>query len=87
MRYCAEMGIDIQLNGTLIRKLRMIKGVSQENMAADLCLTQSQVCKIESDPNYNPKLSTLYVLANYFNIKIDNLYTVTKASTSKPGQP
>ena len=55
--------------GTLIKKHREEKGVSQLDMAIDIEMSANQIGRIERAES-NPTVETLYAIANYFGIDI-----------------
>lgn len=73
MRYCEENNVTFRLNGEFIRELRRNKGLSQTELAADLCMEQYQISKIENNKSIQPRYSTLCMMADYFGVCIDNL--------------
>jgi transcriptional regulator with XRE-family HTH domain len=59
--------------GTLLRKLRIEKGISQSEIAHNIGLDQSTYSRIESDM-VEPKANMLLHLAKYYQIEITKLY-------------
>lgn len=65
-----------------IRKLRLDKGLSQENVAFELNMTSSAYSKIErgeSDPN----LTRLFQLAEILEVKVIDFFAEKKVATVK----
>jgi transcriptional regulator with XRE-family HTH domain len=60
--------------GTLLRKLRIEKGISQSEIAHNIGLDQSTYSRIESDI-VEPKANMLLHLAKYYQIEITKLYS------------
>ena len=58
--------------GEKIYKLRTEKGISQETMANDLYVSRQAVSKWETDSSV-PDLDKIKLLADYFEISIDEL--------------
>lgn len=81
MNSCIEIGIDIVLDCTKLRKLRDAERLSQQQVANDLCMTQAQIWRMENDENYNPTMRTMYAVANYFGVTIQDLIRVKRSKT------
>jgi transcriptional regulator with XRE-family HTH domain len=79
MNSCIEIGIDIVLDCTKLRKLRDAERLSQQQVANDLCMTQAQIWRMENDENYNPTMRTMYAVANYFGVTIQEIIRVKKS--------
>lgn len=58
--------------GTKIRKMRMGKGLTQEELAGRICLTRSAVAKWENGIGY-PDIVSLRYLSKEFGVTIDSL--------------
>src|SRR5574344_753326 len=58
--------------GTKIRKMRMGKGLTQEELAGRICLTRSAVAKWENNIGY-PDIVSLRDLSKEFGVSIDSL--------------
>lgn len=56
-----------------IRKLRLDKGISQENVANELGITHSAYAKIERGET-DPNLSRLFDLAKIFNVSVSAFF-------------
>lgn len=56
-----------------IRKLREIKGLSQEKLARLADVANNTIVKIEAGKNQNPTLDTLNKIAKALEVTIDNL--------------
>ena len=68
-----------------IRKLRVEKGISQENVADELGITHSAYAKIERGET-DPNLSRLFDLARIFNVPITDLF-VAETTANVVGEP
>jgi transcriptional regulator with XRE-family HTH domain len=58
--------------GTKIRKMRVDKGLTQEELAGRICLTRSAVAKWENNIGY-PDIVSLRDLSKEFGVSIDSL--------------
>lgn len=52
--------------------LRMRKEMTQKELAEEFCMTQQAVGRLERGSN-EPRLATLIMAADYFNVSIDDL--------------
>ncbi len=59
--------------GTIIRKFRIEKNLSQAVVATGIGIEQSTYSRIESDL-LEPKAKTLLYLAIFYNIEVSNFY-------------
>lgn len=64
-----------------LRKLREIKGISQQKLADILGITQQSIYKYEK-LKIEPDIGTLVVMADYFNTTVDYLIGHTPSTTS-----
>ncbi len=55
-----------------LRKLRMHKGISQQHLADVIGTSQQSINKYENH-NVEPDISTLILLADYFQVSVDYL--------------
>ena len=55
-----------------LRKLRLEKGISQQQLANEVWVTQQSINKYENH-NIEPDIDTLIKLADYFNTSVDYL--------------
>ncbi|MCR5478635.1 MAG: helix-turn-helix transcriptional regulator [Ruminococcus sp.] len=55
-----------------LRKLRLEKGISQQQLAKEVWVTQQSINKYENH-NIEPDVETLIKLADYFNTSVDYL--------------
>ena len=67
-----EKGINMNYFSKNLKELRIEKGLSQQELAQILNVTQSTVAKWESGDR-EPNFSILIELSNYFNIPTDIL--------------
>lgn len=58
--------------GTMVRKLREVKGMSQQDLAKSTGLTQQYISKLESD-NADPTYSTLQQLATGLGMSVSTM--------------
>ena len=72
---------DINLGGT-IRDLRKQRGITQETLAAALCVTPQAVSKWESGVSF-PEMTMIPMIAGYFEVSLDTLfdYDIRKVKT------
>ena len=63
-----------------LQELRKSKGMTQEELAADLYISRTAVSKWESGRGY-PNLDSLKEISNYFNISIDDLLSADTLMT------
>lgn len=68
--------------GEKIYKLRTEKGISQETMANDLYVSRQAVSKWETDSSV-PDLDKIKLLADYFEISIDELVSENVVNNTK----
>ncbi len=66
--------------GSTIRELRVRKGITQEQFAADIGVSVQTVSRWENMVNY-PDLSMLPILASYFRVTTDRLLGVKGETT------
>ncbi len=64
-----------------LKKLRTEKGVSQQQLASVIGISQQSINKYENH-NIEPDIFTLCALADYFDTSID--YLVGRAETNEP---
>lgn len=64
--------------GSIIKALRIKKGITQEQFAADIGISVQTVSRWENSVNY-PDLSMLPILAGYFKVTTDYLLGVKGA--------
>lgn len=62
--------------GTILRNLRIQKGLSQVEVANTIGLDQSSYSRIESDQS-EPKAGTLLKLAKFYQVDVSTLYPPT----------
>ncbi|MBU1038766.1 helix-turn-helix domain-containing protein [Patescibacteria group bacterium] len=55
-----------------LRKLREVKGLSQEKLARLADVALNTIVKIETGRNQNPTLDTLKKIAKALNVKVDD---------------
>ncbi len=55
-----------------LKELRKSKGLTQKALAAELCLTQSQINTYENGLS-KPSIETLISLADYFRVSVNEL--------------
>ena len=64
----------MELNvGRNIKRYRLLKGLTQEQLAERLCVTSAAVSKWEAKNTY-PDITMLFPLANVFGITVDELF-------------
>ena len=56
-----------------IKKLRKIRGISQDKLAKLADVTHTTLVKIESGANKNPTIKTLKKIADVLKVTLDNL--------------
>jgi len=59
--------------GENLKKYRLARSLSQEELAAQADVTIHTISKIEAGATNDPRVLTLEKLVNVLNIKIDNL--------------
>lgn len=74
------MTSEIERPGALrrnVRRLREAQGLSQEQLAArtDFAVTTSTIGRIESDDDYEPRMSSVRVIAQALGCRIVDLFT------------
>ena len=65
-----------------LRKLRMNKGISQQRLAEVIGTSQQSINKYENH-NVEPDISTLILLADYFQVSVDYLIGHTVDETER----
>ena len=65
--------------GTNIKRLRLEKGLTQEQLAELLCVSTAAVSKWESKNTY-PDITLLFPLASIFGVTIDELMGYDEAT-------
>ena len=58
--------------GERIKKLRKDKGITQERLAIDICISRSNIGRYERN-EIEPDIASLESLADYFGVSIDYL--------------
>ncbi|TKI81157.1 helix-turn-helix transcriptional regulator [Bacillus mycoides] len=58
--------------GEVLKRLRKSRDLTQEQLAEQLNLTRSQIENWETN-RYEPDISTLVLLASYFNVSVNML--------------
>ncbi|CAH2716584.1 hypothetical protein BACCIP111895_03771 [Neobacillus rhizosphaerae] len=58
-----------------IKEIRLAKGISQIQMAEDLQITRQTINAVENH-KYNPSLELALKLMKYFNVTIDEIFTL-----------
>ena len=58
-----------------IKEIRLAKGISQIQMAEDLQITRQTINAVENH-KYNPSLELALKLIKYFDIKLDEIFTL-----------
>lgn len=58
-----------------IKELRIQRNITQIQMAKDLQVTRQTVVAIENN-HYNPSLELALKLARYFNLKVEDIFTL-----------
>ena len=58
-----------------IKEIRLAKGISQIQMAEDLQITRQTVNAVENH-KYNPSLELALKLIKYFDITLDEIFTL-----------
>lgn len=58
-----------------VQKVRKEKGVTQEQLAEAVGVTRQTIISIEKG-NYVPSVLLAMKIASYFNLKIENLFTI-----------
>lgn len=68
--------------GEKLKRLRKSRGLSQEQLAAELSVSRQSVSKWELGES-KPEIENLIALSEYFNVSIDELLKMDKECTSK----
>ncbi|HFK1747181.1 TPA: helix-turn-helix transcriptional regulator [Bacillus cereus] len=58
-----------------IKKLRVQHEITQVQMAKDLQVTRQTIVAIENN-HYNPSLELALKIAHYFNLKMEDIFTL-----------
>lgn len=69
--------------GNKIKHLRKEAGLSQEDLAAKLGISQKSICNYENNTRFPRGQNVIKGLADIFNISVDYLITDTDDTTSK----
>lgn len=64
----------MNFSGKRLRDIRHIKGISQQKLANDCDLKQSNLSKYERGDVLNPPYQTVKILADYLNVNADEFY-------------
>ena len=67
-----SMEFDVKEFGAHLKRLRLEKGVTQEKMASDLCISWDHLCRVERG-NRGCSLILAIDIANYFGVGLDYL--------------
>lgn len=59
------------INGDLLRQLRRQAGISQFELAVDLCMQQSEISRLERMTGSKPRYDVLCMIADYFKKDIN----------------
>lgn len=68
----------MKLNTKYLRDIRKStvgnrgKALSREELAYEIDISTRTLMKLETQEDFNPKICTLYRLAKYFNVSLDN---------------
>lgn len=73
MKY-AKHHIGINKFGATLKKIRLEKGISQEQLANDCNVEVSQISRIERGV-INTSISMAYIISDAMNIKVKDLFT------------
>ncbi len=68
-----------------IRKLRVERGISQENVAVDLGITPSAYAKIERGET-DPNLERLFEIATIFEVPVIDFFTDPVQAVNEPAE-
>lgn len=71
-----------EANPNRIKKMRQVKGVSQQDVAKALGLTRQAIALYETGQR-EPKLETWQKLANYFGVSVPSLMGLDEITTNK----
>lgn len=77
--------MDQQKTGALLRALRREKGVTQEQLAERLCVSNRTVSRWENGNNL-PDFAVLIELAAYYNVTVDEILRGERAAAPQPPQ-
>ena len=66
--------------GEKIKKLRIDKGLTQDELAEKIFVTRTAVSKWESDRGY-PNIDSLKALAGFFSVTVDDLLSSNEVLT------
>lgn len=77
--------MDQQKTGALLRALRREKGVTQEQLAERLCVSNRTVSRWESGNNL-PDFAVLIELAAYYDVTVDEILRGERAAAPQPPQ-
>lgn len=69
------------MNGDKLIKVRLLKGLSQRQLADELETSHTLVNLIESGKNVNPKLNTVIKYCDYLNITIFDFIGIKKSKS------
>lgn len=69
-------------NPNRIKKMRQVKGVSQQDVAKALCLTRQAIALYETGQR-EPKIETWQKLANYFGVSVPSLMGLNEENISR----
>jgi len=67
----------IKIDRFKIRKLREERNITQAELACDTDTGQTVINTIESGKNSNPKIKTIFKIAEYFGVKVEELFEET----------
>lgn len=74
-----------QKTGALLRALRREKGVTQEQLAERLCVSNRTVSRWENGNNL-PDFAVLIELASYYDVTVDEILRGERAAAPQPPQ-
>lgn len=77
--------MDQQKTGALLRALRREKGVTQEQLAERLCVSNRTVSRWENGNNL-PDFAVLIELASYYDVTVDEILRGERAAAPQPPQ-
>ena len=77
--------MDQQKTGALLRALRREKGVTQEQLAERLCVSNRTVSRWENGNNL-PDFAVLIELASYHDVTVDEILRGERAAAPQPPQ-
>ena len=61
------------LNSSLIKQIRLDRGLTQEQVAFELGIAQSLVCVLEYNPNHNVTIKLLEKMSKFYQLPISSL--------------